>query len=84
LLNINATGAIIGPLLATMVISVTSDYGLMLYSAMVSTLILGFAIHQILRGQEAPVETGDFVAVPRAGFGVSQLYPVEESDQKDK
>ncbi|MGM0422139.1 MAG: MFS transporter [Pseudomonadota bacterium] len=84
LLNINATGAIIGPLVATLVISVTSDYGLMLYSALVAVLILGFAIYQIIRGEEAPVEVSDFVAVPRTGFGVSGLYPVEEPEQKDK
>lgn len=88
LLTVNAFGSIIGPLVATLFIFMTSDYGLMLYCAVVSSLVFGFALYQLQHGHKplSPEETGDFVAVPRAGMGVTQLYPLEEPEppQKDK
>ena len=79
LLNVHAIGAIIGPIIATPLIAMTSDNGLMLFCALTSMSVFGFAVYQIFNGRKIPkATTGEFVAVPRASLNVYQLYAEEE------
>jgi len=80
-LSVHALGAIIGPLMATVMMIKLGDAGLMLFCALVALCVLVFALRQVFYGRKILKNMRqDFVAIPRTGLNTGALDPRQDTE----
>jgi len=85
LLLVFGAGAIVGPLLASMVMSAVGPAGLFLFTAPIHLALAGFAVWRMTRRAQAPVEERTvFKEVPQTSPALYQLDPRAAGDAGSK
>lgn len=84
LLLLNGAGAVVGPLVASILMEATDARALFAFTALVHAAMGGFALYRMTRRPPKPAEEqGDFIAVPRSTPAVFQLDPRAEEEQPE-
>lgn len=84
LLLLNGAGAVVGPLVASILMEATDARALFAFTALVHAGMGGFALYRMTRRPPKPAEEqGDFIAVPRSTPAVFQLDPRAEEEEPE-
>lgn len=84
LLLIYGCGAMGGPIIATMVMSVLGPEGLFVHAAAISAVVCVFALFRMMRRAKAPdADSAKFTVVPRTTAMVFELDRRSEDESKD-
>ncbi|MDB2414809.1 MFS transporter [Rickettsiales bacterium] len=79
LITFHAIGAMLGPFLVSILMSLIGNNGLFVFIAVINSIIFTFALIQIIRGRKIPEKTSEsFISIPKTGTAIIELDPRQE------